>query len=141
MPHPETLHATCVAWDDRAVFIMGAAGSGKSALGLTLMGLGCTLVADDRVQVLRQNETLIARCPPTISGLIEARGVGILNAQHLPTSKIVLAVDMDRLETERLPQSRVFTHSGCEVPLIYRIDAPHFASAVLQILKAGWSDR
>lgn len=121
--------------------IMGTSGSGKSTLGLILMGLGCTLIADDRVHLSAEAGAIVATCPPTIEGLIEARGVGVLNAQHATAVKMVLAVDLDQLETERLPQRHLFTHLGCELPLIYRIDAPHFAPAILQILRAGWSDR
>lgn len=137
----ETLHATCVAWEGHGVLIKGASGTGKSALGLALMGFGCALVADDRVQVVAEGGKLIAQCPPQIAGLIEARGMGILNAQALPKAHITLAVDLDHVETERLPQTRKFTHLGCDLPLIWRVDAPHFAPAILQILKAGWSDR
>lgn len=140
MPVPDTRHATCVAWDGQAVLITGASGAGKSGLGLALLALGCTLVADDRVH-LTADDGLWAHCPDTITGLIEARGVGILNAHYDKHARVVLAVDLDRYETERLPQRRFFTVLGCDVPLIYKVDAPHFAPAIVQILKAGWSDR
>jgi len=132
---------TCVAWDGRAVVIVGASGRGKSALALSLMAFGCTLIADDRVCLTAQDGQLTARPPSTIAGLIEARGIGILRATGLAQAKVVLWVDLDRIETERLPPHRFFTHLGCDVPLIYKVDAPHFAPAILQILKAGWSDR
>lgn len=141
MPQSESFHATCVAWDGRAVVIMGASGSGKSALALSLMAFGCTLVADDRVCISEQDGQLIAQPPSTIAGLIEARGIGILRGKGLARAKVALWVDLDRIETERLPQRRFFTHLGCDLPLIYKLDAPHFAPAILQILKAGWSER
>ena len=141
MTDAQTLHATCVAWDGQAAVIMGKSGAGKSALGLTLMGLGCALVADDRVWLSAQDGTLLARSPDTITGLIEVRGIGILNAHAELQARVALAIDLDQEERERLPQRHVFTLLGCNVPLIYRIEAPHFASAILQILKAGWSDR
>ncbi len=136
-----TLHASCVAWEDRAVVITGAAGTGKSALALNLMALGCTLVADDRVVLSNKNGVLIATSHPSIAGLIEARGVGILQATMRPKAQVAAFVDLDQCETDRVPQRRIFTHLGCDLPLIYRIDAPHFAPAILQILKSGWSDR
>jgi len=141
MAAPETLHATCVALKGQGVVILGASGSGKSALGLGLMALGCTLVADDRVRVSLRNGAVFAHCPPTLSGLIEARGIGILNARSSPEARVALVVDLDQQEPERLPSGRVYTLLECDLPLIYRVDAPQFAPAILQILKAGWSDR
>jgi len=137
----DTLHATCVAWNGRAVVIRGASGSGKSALALTLMAFGCTLVADDRVRLEAQNGMVYAYCPQSILGMVEARGIGILNAEYAPPTEVACVVDLDHIETERLPPRRCFPLLGCDLPLIYRSDAPHFAPAILQALKAGWSDQ
>lgn len=136
-----TIHATCVAWDQSAVLIIGASGQGKSGLGLALMALGCVLVADDRVQLASRDGQLYASPPPSIAGLIEARSIGILNAVYQPIAKVTLVVDLDQTETARLPQRRVIPYLGCSLPLIYRHDGPHFAAGILQLLKAGWSDR
>ncbi len=141
MTKAQTMHATCVAWDNRAVLLTGTSGSGKSALGLMLMGFGCQLVADDRVIVSQSDGALIARCPPTISGLIEARGTGILTAATTSQAKVVLVADLDTKETARLPQPRTITLLGCDLPLIYCVESPHFAATILQVLKGGWSDR
>ncbi|MEJ6404362.1 HPr kinase/phosphorylase [Yoonia sp. 2307UL14-13] len=141
MTEEQTVHATCVAWDDAAVLIQGAAGRGKSALGLSLMGMGCTLVADDRVLLLREGGDLIARAPATIRGIIEARGVGILQADCVDRARVVLTVDLDHTETRRLPERRQVMLLRTEIPLIRHIEGPHLASSILQILKAGWSQR
>ncbi|MFG5384080.1 HPr kinase/phosphorylase [Yoonia sp. R2-816] len=141
MTQSQTIHATCVAWNDRAVLIRGGSGSGKSTLGLVLMGMGCSLVADDRVIVMRNDDRLLARAPDTIRGLIEARGIGVLNADPTAQAQVVLVVDLDETESERLPPRRVVTLLGSDVPLIHAVDGPHFAPAILQLLKAGWSDR
>jgi len=141
MTTPETFHATCVALKGQAVVIQGASGAGKSALGLGLMAFGCTLIADDRVHLTVRNGAVHAHCPPALSGLIEARGLGILNAVSEPKARVALVVDLDQLEPERLPPQRRIALLGCDLPLIYRVDAPQFAPAILQILKAGWSDR
>ena len=123
------------------MLITGDAGSGKSSLGLALMGYGCALVADDQVRLKAGWGTLTASCPSTITGLIEARGIGILKADHIASADVQLVVDLNVTETQRLPERRVITLLGCERPLIYRGEGPRFAAALLQTLKAGWSDR
>ncbi|MBQ1203352.1 MAG: HPr kinase/phosphatase C-terminal domain-containing protein [Loktanella sp.] len=140
MADGETRHASCVAWADRAVVILGAAGQGKSGLALQLMALGCTLVADDRVILRRDGDMLIAACPPAIAGLIEARGVGILTAKTQPKAQVVLVVDLNETEAKRLPDRRWTRISGLDLPLIARVDVPHFAAIILQLLRSGWSD-
>ncbi len=106
MPDPAAhtiLHGSCVALDrDRAIVITGASGSGKSALALQLIALGARLVADDKTRVALCGRALMASAPDTIAGLIEARGVGILRADPMPEARLVLAVDMDREETDRI---------------------------------------
>ena len=42
-----TVHGTTVARAGRAVLILGASGTGKSALALQMIALGARLVADD----------------------------------------------------------------------------------------------
>lgn len=136
-----SVHATCVAWDGVAVLIKGRSGSGKSALGLQLMALGCDLVADDRVLLAADDEGLFASCPDTIAGLIEARGVGILNARAVSSAQVRLVVDLNEIEQSRMPERRVVELFGRNIPLIHRVSGDHFVPAILQILKAGWSNR
>ncbi len=141
MTDPQTVHATCVAWDGKGLLIHGDAGQGKSALGLELMGMGCMLVADDRVKLQKVGNDVVGRCPDTIHGLIEARGLGILNADTLDEAVIRLVVDLNKTEQDRFPTRRTVTFCGVDLPLIYRIEASHFGPAILQFLKAGRSDR
>ncbi|SLN45365.1 HPr kinase/phosphorylase [Roseisalinus antarcticus] len=139
MPAPTTLslHATTVAWKGRAVVLTGKSGSGKSETALMLMAWGARLVADDSTVLSRAGAGLTAACPPSIRGLIEARRVGILNAEPVAGAAVVLAVDMERVEYSRLPPRRSVSWLGVDIPLIFRVDAPHFAAAILQYLKAG----
>jgi HPr kinase/phosphorylase len=117
--------------------IFGASGSGKSGLALQLMAFGCELVSDDRTVVAARNGVLLATAPARIRGRIEARGVGLLAAAPAAAARIVLAVDLDRTESDRLPPWRSRTVLGVELPLLHGVESAHFPAAVLQYLKAG----
>lgn len=119
---PLVLHASCVAMDGageiRAVLILGRSGAGKSALALELMSRGARLVADDRTLVVRRGGALIASCPPAISGLIEARGIGLIRVPPLARARLALAVDLDEGEGDRLPPPRRMDLLGVALPRI-----------------------
>ncbi|MEZ5716341.1 MAG: serine kinase [Paracoccaceae bacterium] len=136
----ETVHGSCVAHHGRAVLILGASGRGKSALALQLMALGAGLVADDRVILTRDGDAVIASAPAAISGRIEARFVGLLNAIPAAPAPLALVVDLDADETERLPPQRSRKVLGISLPLVHNVASRHFAAAILQYLKAGRSD-
>lgn len=131
------LHASAVALGRRGLLILGRSGSGKSSLALELMALGACLVADDRTVVRAVGGHVVASCPPSIRGRIEARGVGILAAEAASEVPLVLAVDMDRAETERLPPNRSLEILGVRLPLLHKSDSRHFPAALLQYLRAG----
>lgn len=131
----QILHASCVSFAGNAVLIMGRAGAGKSSLALTLMALGCELVADDRTQIAVKEGHLIATCPPAISGLIEARGFGLLPARVVENAKVVLIVDLDQAETERLPQEKSVRICGISVRCVHVPDNSAFPFAILQYLR------
>ena len=139
MPEPLVLHATAVAHRGRAILITGRSGSGKSALALALMARGCGLIADDRTVLTESGGCLIAACPPAIRGLIEARGIGLLNAVPHAPAPVALVIDMDEEETERLPPRRSVTYLRCSIPLILHSRHRHFDAAVLQYMSAGRS--
>ncbi|MCV2864016.1 HPr kinase/phosphorylase [Albidovulum sediminicola] len=119
------------------MLILGPSGSGKSALALQLMALGCTLVADDGVRVEARGGQALASAPEAIRGMIEARGVGLLAAETAPAAAVVLAVDLSQEETERLPPHRDIVIAECVVPVLHRVESVHFVAAILQYLKAG----
>lgn len=134
---PLIVHASTVAVEDRAVLIRGASGSGKSALALQLLALGAGLIADDRTVLTRAAGQVIADAPDTLHGLIEARGVGILNCPAVGPAPLALIVDMDCPESERLPGWHQDTVLNVALPVLRNPDAPHFPSAILLYLKNG----
>ena len=136
-PGSETLHASSVVVDDRALLILGAAGSGKSALALQLMALGADLLADDRTIITREGKDLLASCPESISGMIEARGVGILNARPAAAGRVGAVVDMNRIESDRLPPPKNVTLLGVTLPCLHKVEASYFPAAIVQYLRCG----
>ena len=139
--YSQTVHGSCVALGGKGVLIVGASGSGKSTLALQLMTFGCALVADDRVILTNEASNIIGSCPDPIRGLIEARGIGVLNAQTRTRTSVNLVVDMDQIETARLPERRMTNVLGCQIPLIHKVSSDHFSVGVFQLLKTGWSNR
>ena len=101
----ETLHASTVTIDGRAVVITGPSGSGKSDLALRLLDRGFTLVSDDQTIVRREGSKLIASAPPNIAGKLEIRGVGIVDMDTVKDVPLALVVQLTS-EIERLPDER-----------------------------------
>lgn len=137
----QTVHATCVAVGDRAVLLAGASGTGKSTIALELMAYGATLVSDDQVVLVAESDVIVASAPPAIAGLIEARGLGVLKARAKDGATIAMVVDLDVSTSDRMPERRVVTLLGCDLPLFHRPDGVNLAPAILQFLRAGASDR
>ena len=118
----ETLHASTVAIDGRAVLITGPSGSGKSDLALRLLDRGFTLVSDDQTIVKRSGDRLIATAPSTIAGKLEIRGIGIVEMERADHAPVALVVELTS-DIQRLPDdSRERPILGVSVPLI-SIDA------------------
>jgi len=96
----------------------GASGAGKSDLALRCLDAGFRLVADDRTLVWASGGALYGRAPDVLSGLIEARGVGIIADSPVWLAKIVLlaACVPDGKAIERLPDPICETIAGIALP-------------------------
>lgn len=101
----ETVHASTVACEGRAVIISGPSGAGKSDLALQLIDRGFTLVSDDQTIVRREGDRLVASAPPTIKGKLEIRGIGIVEMKSVSDVPIALYVELTS-EIMRLPDDR-----------------------------------
>ena len=133
MTIPPTIHATAVAIAGRAVLLLGPSGGGKSDLALRLIDRGATLIADDRVALTLAGDVVIASPPPTIAGLIEVRGVGIVAEGHVARVPVALLVDLAH-PPERLPEAATRDLLGQQVPVI-ALD-PRELSAPLKVERA-----
>ena len=129
----ETLHASTVASNGRAVLITGASGAGKSDLALRLIDRGFVLVSDDQTIVRREGERLIASAPPTIAGKLEIRGIGIVELDRVDDVPVALVVELTG-ELLRLPDdSRERLILGVRLPLI-SVDALTASAAAKVVL-------
>ena len=118
----ETVHASTVASEGRAVLITGPSGSGKSDLTLRLLDRGFTLVSDDQTIVKKDGDRLVASAPPNIAGKLEIRGIGIVEIDSVTDLPVALLVELTS-DIQRIPDdSRERPILGVPIPLI-SIDA------------------
>jgi serine kinase of HPr protein (carbohydrate metabolism regulator) len=116
------LHATTLArrvegrW--LGVLVRGPSGAGKSDLALRALDQGWRLVADDRSIVWLSEDQLYARAPATLSGLVEARGVGVLRRPRLELVRLALIADAARGPLERVAELQTEVLLGAALPRI-----------------------
>ncbi|MEJ6638968.1 MAG: HPr kinase/phosphatase C-terminal domain-containing protein [Octadecabacter sp.] len=134
------LHASTVVVNGKAVAFVGPSGSGKSSHALMCMARGAQLLADDITWLERANCSLIALCPATIAGQIEARGIGILNAPAHDPVPLALIVDLGIVEIVRLPEPRLITLLGHDIAVVHRTDSSSFVDAIVQYMMHGKAD-
>lgn len=124
----ETVHASCVAIEGRAVLISGPSGAGKSDLALRLLDRGFILVSDDQTVVRREGERLVASAPPQIAGKLEIRGLGIMEMETVADVPVALLVELTS-DIQRLPDDkRERPLLGVSLPLV-SIDAQAASAA------------
>ncbi|WP_022729439.1 RNase adapter RapZ [Fodinicurvata sediminis] len=132
------LHATAVAVETQfgplGVLLRGPSGSGKSALALRLIDEGGSLVGDDRVQLHRRGK-LLHVCPPErLSGLLEVRGFGIVEAPCIEDVPLGLIVDLVPSQPEeRLPEAQDEKLLDLEVPRLTLDPATPSAGAFIRM--------
>ncbi|APG82846.1 hypothetical protein SAMCCGM7_Ch0044 [Sinorhizobium americanum CCGM7] len=121
------IHGTAIVLGTTGFLITGPSGSGKSALALACIsevkrrGRFAALVADDRVELTLANGRIVARCPPTIRGLIEIRGSGIAEVETLPACILDWAIMPGRAPFDpRLPpeQEELKLELGRNLPML-----------------------
>ncbi|MGB0960069.1 MAG: HPr kinase/phosphorylase [Halocynthiibacter sp.] len=134
------IHANCIQIDDKGVLILGPSGSGKSSLTADFIARGARLVADDRMALERRGDRVFGAAPSSISGLIELRGIGIVEMPYLEETAIDLVVDLGQTEKDRFPKNNRYEVLGISHPLLKSVSGTHFSAAIILALKYGWKN-
>lgn len=92
------IHGSCASRSGDGVLLIGPPGAGKSDLLLRLLARGFELVADDRVDVFDG----MASPVPSLAGLLEVRGLGIVRLPFARAARLALVVELADGE-HRLP--------------------------------------
>lgn len=105
------LHASCIAIEEQGVLLAGPSGVGKSDLSLRLIDQGARLISDDQTEIYLEGGALMARPPAATLGLIEARGMGLLQMPYLGPAPVRLYVELlpAAVEPERLPKPAFYS--------------------------------
>ena len=138
------MHAVLMDILGLGVLIVGESVIGKSECALDLIVRGHRLVADDTVEILRREESmLIGTCPELTRHHMELRGLGVINVKDLfgiastrSSKRIELVVQLERWdatrEYERLGlDDECFEVLGLRAPLIRMPVAPGRSIAIL----------
>jgi len=141
------IHATAIVIGRTGLLFLGPSGSGKSALAFSCLaaakplGLAASLVADDRVLISRHNGSIVAKCPPSIAGLMEIRYTGIVRIPYVSQAEMHFAVRaVDPATAERLPpeDERIDITTSARLPLI-RVAATFANPLAIIMAKIGAS--
>lgn len=99
----DCLHGGLLSIYGKGVLIRGESGMGKSEIALELIKRGHLLVADDRVDCYRIHNKIIGKAPELLSGMLEIRGIGIINVSRmfgvssvLPRAEVNLEVVLEK---------------------------------------------
>lgn len=114
---PETrLHGVLVDVHGIGVLITGESGIGKSETALELIKRGHRLVADDAVDIKEIEGKLLGRSPYVTSGMLEVRGMGIIDVPALYGLSSVLDVKTIGfiIHLEQWRQDRTYDRLGID---------------------------
>lgn len=138
----KNVHATSVAFDDRAVLIKGASGSGKSSVALELIALGAMLIADDQTKLSLIKEQVFLSAPSTLLRGLEVRGIGIVSPPVCRRAQLKLVVDLSKIENKRFPNSidQKINILGYSFPFYLFQGIKNPATSIYALMKFGMVD-
>lgn len=141
------VHGTAIVVGGRGLIFIGPSGIGKSMMAFTCLAIArragafSSLICDDQVFLTRQEERIVATCPPSISGLMELRGSGIVRMDHLQSAPLDLAIQLVSVAgTERLPPENEYWQIGDigSLPLVRIANTAADPLAVIGALMPAW---
>jgi len=130
-PAASSLHGVLVDVSGIGVLLLGESGTGKSECALDLVTRGHRLVADDVVEIWRdESQAVVGHGPARIRHHMEIRGLGIINIRDLfglaavrDRKRIELVIQLEAWrpeeEYERLGLAeRTYVLLGIEIPML-----------------------
>lgn len=147
-PKKHNTHGTGILIGDHGILLTGVSGAGKSLLALDLIeqarlrGEDAFLISDDRVLLSTDEDGLVMEAPPSIEGMIELRGRGIITLPYTRKAHVHLVVELVEEEQRLLEESEMTTKlhgiwvPRCPVPRRGRIDGLHQRFLVHAALRA-----
>ncbi|KAF1295787.1 HPr kinase/phosphorylase [Enterococcus sp. JM4C] len=152
-----SIHGVLVDVYGLGVLIQGDSGIGKSETALELIKRGHRLIADDRVDVYKQDElTVVGEPPKILQHLIEIRGIGIIDVMNLfgasavrGSTEVQLTVYLESWEKDKkydrlgsddttveiaevhVPQIKIPVKTGRNVAIIIEVAAMNFRAKTM----------
>ena len=135
----KNIHATCINLNSKGILFLGYSGTGKSDLALRLITLfSASLVSDDRTDVVRISDKIKAKAPDILKGLLEVRGVGIVNFEYMEETTVDVVIKLESEKQERLPEKQYYELEGIKLPLFkinpFEVSAPSKVLSILRLL-------
>jgi serine kinase of HPr protein (carbohydrate metabolism regulator) len=132
MPGPtQNVHATAISIGGHGVIICGPSGHGKSDLALRLIDRGAILISDDRAIIEEHDGQPVLQPAPNIAGMIEVRGIGILEMEYARNIPLKLLVNLADIAERFVESIKVADVAGYAV---HKITLSAFeASAAIKV--------
>lgn len=119
----------------KGVLIIGDSGMGKSEVALELIQRGHALIADDRVDIRLVRDTIVGESPELLQGMLEIRGIGIIDVMQLFGVRAYLESDIIDfvVELNKWDDNKEYMRAGIEEQEYYHalgVDIPRLVFPV-----------
>ncbi len=127
----KSIHGTLVEVFGLGMLLTGKSGIGKSECALDLVERGHRLIADDIVQIIQTDDTLVGSAVNDFGYFMEVRGIGLIDVERMfgieavrkttiIDTQVELLLWQDNLDYERIGLTNNFVDIlGINLPIIY----------------------